>query len=341
MWPKPGGLVYLLYVIKSSQSSMILYVIKSPRNPAGSGEPGHSKPDESNWSALLTCLISSSQTRRWKDASTSNFHNDGKMHQPWKEVETQAQSYNFTSEYYQEIRVYVLLDKHESINSPSEVEEEEASVDWAGNRVSLLQTISNVSVELPAEPAADLAHNLHKRIEEFNMHSMEEMENSNDAALRNDEKSKSQRMHIYVSLLKQMAPEQLLATFSKDTFRVLSCKEMKIPTNKGASLESSEMEEESAENAVKGRVTQAVKKAQIQNTIPMFIELKRLLESKNSPLTGSLMECLRILLKDYKSEIDEMLVADKQLQKELTYDMQNSKVSSAAMAGTRAEVTAF
>ncbi|GJX66493.1 condensin-2 complex subunit D3 [Tanacetum coccineum] len=105
--------------------------------------------------------------------------------------------------------------------------------------------------------------------------------------------------------------------------------------------ESSEMEEESA---VKGRVTQAVKHVQIQNTIPMFIELKH-----------------------YKSEIDEMLVADKQLQKELTYDMQkyetlkakstaaeavskgkgvsenhlntSSKVSS-AMAGARAEVTA-
>ncbi|GJS44223.1 condensin-2 complex subunit D3 [Tanacetum coccineum] len=185
----------------------------------------------------------------------------------------------------------------------------------------------------------------------------------------NDEKSKSQRMHIYVSLLKQMAPEQLLATFSKVSSEILvaPCEEMKIPTNKGSSLESSEMEEESAENAVKGRVTQAVKKAQIQNTIPMFIELKRLLESKNSPLTGSLMECLRILLKDYKSETDEMLVADKQLQKELTYDMKkyetlkakstaaeavskgkgvsenhlntSSKVSS-AMAGARAEVTA-
>nr|GEX59730.1 condensin-2 complex subunit D3 [Tanacetum cinerariifolium] len=85
---------------------------------------------------------------------------------------------------------------------------ESNSVDWTGNRVSLLQTISNVSVELPAEPAADLAHNLHKRIEEFNMHSME-------------------------------------------IFRVLYCKEMEIPTNKGSSLESSEMEEESAENAVK------------------------------------------------------------------------------------------
>ncbi|GJW08963.1 condensin-2 complex subunit D3 [Tanacetum coccineum] len=73
-----------------------------------------------------------------------------------------------------------LLDKHESINSPPAAEEEEEaigvesnSVDWAGNRVALLQTISNVSVELPAEPAADLAHNLLKRIEEFNMHSME------------------------------------------------------------------------------------------------------------------------------------------------------------------------
>nr|GEV73953.1 condensin-2 complex subunit D3 [Tanacetum cinerariifolium] len=110
------------------------------------------------------------------------------------------------------------------------------------------------------------------------------------------------------------------------------------------------------------------KKAQIQNTIPMFIEIKRLRESKNSPLTGSLMELLRILLKDYKSEIYEiMLVADKQLQKELSYDMQkyktlkakstaaeavstgkgvsenhlntSSKVSS-PMAGARAEVTA-
>ncbi|GKD28053.1 condensin-2 complex subunit D3 [Tanacetum coccineum] len=80
------------------------------------------------------------------------------------------------------------------------------------------------------------------------------------------------------------------------------------------------MEEESAKNAVKGRVTQAVKKAQIQNTIAVFIELKCLLERKNNPLTGSLMECLRILLNDYKSKIDEMLVADKQLQKEPTYD---------------------
>lgn len=193
-------------------------------------------------------------------------------------------------------------------------------------------------------------------------------------------------MHIYVSLLKQMAPEHLLATFAKvcaeilasasdgmlkiddvtsqsvlqvlwnvcildsfqyvdtffypkqqDAFQILSCKEIKIPTNKGPAVESTEMEEEATgENAVRGRViTQVVKKGLIQNTIPIFIELKRLLESKNSPLSGSLMECLRTLLKDYKNEIDEMLVADKQLQKELIYDIQ--KYESMKAKSTAAE----
>lgn len=50
---------------------------------------------------------------------------------------------------------------------------ESNSVAWAGDRVFLLQTISNVSMELPPEPAADLAHNLLRRVEEFNMHSTE------------------------------------------------------------------------------------------------------------------------------------------------------------------------
>lgn len=44
---------------------------------------------------------------------------------------------------------------------------------WAGDRVCLLQTISNVSLQLPAEPAADLADNLLKKIEKFNLHSAE------------------------------------------------------------------------------------------------------------------------------------------------------------------------
>lgn len=77
-----------------------------------------------------------------------------------------------------------LLDKHKvkgEFRSPivqrNAFEDEESieynNVAWASDRVFLLQTISNVSVELPPEPAADLAHNLLKRVEKFNMHSTE------------------------------------------------------------------------------------------------------------------------------------------------------------------------
>ncbi|ESQ55882.1 hypothetical protein EUTSA_v10024228mg [Eutrema salsugineum] len=175
----------------------------------------------------------------------------------------------------------------------------------------------------------------------------------------NDERARSKRMQIYITLLKQMAPEHLLATFAKlcaevlaaasdgmlniedvtgqsvlqDAFQILACKEIRLSVSRGASSETVEMEEEGGDSnaaAAKGRaITQAVRKGLIQNTIPIFIELKRLLESKNSPLTGSLMDCLRVLLKDYKNEIEEMLVADKQLQKELVYDMQKHEAAKA------------
>ncbi|CAN0918141.1 Condensin-2 complex subunit CAP-D3 [Linum grandiflorum] len=166
-------------------------------------------------------------------------------------------------------------------------------------------------------------------------------------------------MHIYVSLLKQMAPEHLLATFAKlcseilaaasdgmlkledptgqsvlqDAFQILACKEIRIQTARGAAADAPEAEEEGGGEgglSAKGRaITQAIRKSLIQNTVPIFIELKRLLESKNSPLIGSLMDCLRVLLKDYKNEIDEILIADKQLQRELVYDMQKYEAGKA------------
>ncbi|KAJ4785905.1 Condensin-2 complex subunit D3 [Rhynchospora pubera] len=183
-----------------------------------------------------------------------------------------------------------------------------------------------------------------------------------------DERSKSKRMHIYVALLKQMAPEHLLATSAKlcaeilaaacdgllnidnatgqavlqDALQILACKEMRIQAN--TTSDTAEMDEEpvadgpgaatsAAALALKGRIiTQVAKKNLIQMAVPIFIELKRLLESQNSPLTGCLMDCLLSLLKDYKNEIDEILVADKQLQKELLYDMKKYEEAAKAAA---------
>ncbi|KAL3626522.1 hypothetical protein CASFOL_030071 [Castilleja foliolosa] len=59
------------------------------------------------------------------------------------------------------------------MNDEEMVDVESSSVDWVKDRVFLLQTISNVSMELPPEPAADLAQNFLKRLEGFNMHSTE------------------------------------------------------------------------------------------------------------------------------------------------------------------------
>lgn len=47
------------------------------------------------------------------------------------------------------------------------------SISWARDRVSLLQTISNISLELPVGPAVDLAGKLFNRIQNFNMHMSE------------------------------------------------------------------------------------------------------------------------------------------------------------------------
>ncbi|KAF6161668.1 hypothetical protein GIB67_041776 [Kingdonia uniflora] len=135
----------------------------------------------------------------------------------------------------------------------------------------------------------------------------------------NDEKSRSQRMHIYISLLKQMAPEHLLATSAKlcaeilaatsdgllnlddvtgqsvlqDALQILASKEIRIQSNRGSAGDTTEMDEDGGDDAAAARrkvVAQVAKKSLIQNAIPIFIELKRLLESKNSPLTGKIQE---------------------------------------------------
>lgn len=134
------------------------------------------------------------------------------------------------------------------------------------------------------------------------------------------------------------------AANEQDAFQILSSKEIRIQSARAMS-ESAEVEDDGGEGgassaAAKGRaISQAVRKGLIQNTVPIFIELKRFLESKNSPLIGTLMECLRVLLKDYKNEIDEILVADKQLQKELIYDIEKYETMNAKSTAAEAIAT--
>ncbi|OEL19642.1 hypothetical protein BAE44_0019341 [Dichanthelium oligosanthes] len=200
---------------------------------------------------------------------------------------------------------------------------------WAVNRVSLLQTISNVSMELPVEPAAELAHSLLTRIENFDMNLSEVIKHLLATSAKLCAEILAAVCDGLLSVDDAGGRAVLQFFLKQDALQILACKEMRIHPNICA--ENTDMDDEGGEGggaasalqAAKGRaVTQVAKKNLIQIAVPIFIELKRLLESKNSPLTGCLMECLRALLKDYKNEIEEILVADKQLQKELLYDMQ-------------------
>lgn len=53
--------------------------------------------------------------------------------------------------------------------------------------------------------------------------------------------------------------------------------------------------------------------------VPILIELKHLLEKHRSPLLKYLMLYLKELLKDFKTELQDIVVGDKQLAKELEY----------------------
>ena len=55
--------------------------------------------------------------------------------------------------------------------------------------------------------------------------------------------------------------------------------------------------------------------------MPIVIALKRKLEEMKSPLIDDLMSYLREIMKDYKSEVKEILSADKQLAAEIQFDL--------------------
>ena len=66
---------------------------------------------------------------------------------------------------------------------------------------------------------------------------------------------------------------------------------------------------------------QHVKTNVIENIVPIVIALKRKLEEMKSPLIDDLMSYLREIMKDYKSEVKEILSADKQLAAEIQFDL--------------------
>lgn len=81
---------------------------------------------------------------------------------------------------------------------------------------------------------------------------------------------------------------------------------------------------ENAINKAKSKVLRVLSKQHMMNHIlPVVMSLKHTLESMRSPLQGPLMDYLRYLMTQHKTEVAEVLSSDPILKAELEYDLKN------------------
>ncbi|XP_037322462.2 condensin-2 complex subunit D3 [Pungitius pungitius] len=154
----------------------------------------------------------------------------------------------------------------------------------------------------------------------------------------------TQRFNITVkinqTILACFADEELQldedgAEVLSETFNILSLKEMKLQAM-STPIEGAGGEEPEDENmatimkavlqvAQKKVVSQVQKKAFIENTVPLIISLKSLLEKKRSPVLRDLMAYLHVTMQDYPNEVMELFSGDEQLAAELEFDLKTSE----------------
>jgi condensin-2 complex subunit D3 len=173
---------------------------------------------------------------------------------------------------------------------------------------------------------------------------------------------RQKRRVVYGSLLRRMAPEHkfavaarlctdVLAKFvsgdlavgecaevMRDTLWILSSQEIKVSAPKPLQEEEEEMEEAgqataAAMKAAKGKlVVSMMKKHLIESIVPIVQGLKELLSARQSPLLGDLMACACGLFKEYKTELADILAADRQLYQEIMLDIKREEQKQRALA---------
>ncbi|CAN9500131.1 unnamed protein product [Ophioblennius macclurei] len=139
---------------------------------------------------------------------------------------------------------------------------------------------------------------------------------------------------INQTVLACFADEELLldadgAEILSETFKILSLKEMKLQAVFGPAggAAGEDTEEENVPNmakavlqvAQKKVVSQVQKKAFIENTVPLIISLKNLLEQKRSSVVKELMAYLQVTMQDYRHEVKEFFSGDEQLAAEVEF----------------------
>ncbi|XP_067127174.1 condensin-2 complex subunit D3-L-like [Centruroides vittatus] len=164
----------------------------------------------------------------------------------------------------------------------------------------------------------------------------------------NGSKNKCNRMILYKFMLENMNDEERFklnlklcqdilsavpetiplnqesAGLLQDALSILCCDEIKLTTLTSSvqdEVEDGDVAAAIVATAKKTIISHMVKKNVIENIVPIVIALKHVFEKVKSPLLKDLMLFLRELLKDYKNELKEIMAADKQLAKEIEFDL--------------------
>merc|ERR1712106_1286381 len=110
-----------------------------------------------------------------------------------------------------------------------------------------------------------------------------------------------------------------------DAFFCLASDQIKLQSLKSKGGAEDDVEQDMADKVLeatkKAVISTVVKKNVIENIIPIIIALKKQLEELKSPLICDLFKYLRRLMEDYKTEVTDILAADKQLAKEIEFEL--------------------
>lgn len=132
------------------------------------------------------------------------------------------------------------------------------------------------------------------------------------------------------------APDSAFACVLADTFALLTCADIKLAGAGRAGRGADDADGDGAaelEQAKAKLLSKIVKKNTVENILPIAVALKRMLEERRSPLSRELMCFVRELVRDYKSEIADMLAADRTLAAEIEYDIRTLEAAESASGG--------
>ncbi|KAG7256051.1 hypothetical protein CRUP_007974 [Coryphaenoides rupestris] len=121
----------------------------------------------------------------------------------------------------------------------------------------------------------------------------------------------------------------------RETFSILSLKELKLQTTPSAAggAAADEPDDHDQHNmaaatvhaAHKKVVSQVQKKAFSENTVPILISLKNLLEHRRSPVLRDLMAYLQVCMQDLRCSVRDLFSGDERLAAELEFNLQEKE----------------